>query len=71
MLIYKPEKILKLDFESDIFAVMTNSIFKGYYIDRGRNITIIFDSGKRVEEWQIRDIHNIPFKVNNFYNLLK
>ena len=71
MLIYKPKYILSLDPELDFFAVMSNIIFNGYYIKFGGNMSIYFDSGKRLEDWQIRKIYNIPFNVNNFYNLLK
>lgn len=71
MEIYKPEKILRLDFERDIFAILSNCIFKGYHKKLGENLSIHFDSGTILNDEKIRQIYNIPFNVNNFYKLLK
>lgn len=70
MEIYKPEKILRLDFEKDIFAVMSNCIFKGNHSKRGQSMAIFFDNGKILNDYQIRKIYGVPFKVDNFYKLL-
>lgn len=67
---YKYSFLLKLDFERDIFAVMSNSIFKGHHSKRGTDIIITFDSGKVLKDYQIRKIYGVPFKVANFYKLL-
>lgn len=71
MEIYKPEKILRLDFEKDIFAVVSNCIFLGVHNKSGTRMSIMFQSGKILRDWSIRDIYNIPFKVDNFYKLLE